>query len=240
MRKLGPTGRAITILAGVALTAFVVSTAAVSSATTSNNVPAISVKYHFTSFGITGGVSTASPSRPTTFSLTFATSFTLPANSPGIVNKSTGTLDAVMVRERVSYPLPAGRAAAPLVGPVQLPFSSEHLTLVVAVKGSCFTQDPASGMYVFHGTTRCATAKLTLGPKTYAVSSLLRRITGSFTPVAGAVGDWTGSLGATFANPGYTFPVVTLGTGGGTSLIIGPNGGSVGTRSVTFTGSTKG
>jgi hypothetical protein len=154
------------------------------------------------------------------------------------VNSTTGTLDAVTVQERVSYPMPAARAAAPLVGPVQLPFSSEHLTLVVAIKGRCFVPDPATGSYDFQGTVKCATATLKLGSKTYRVSSLLRSITGSFTRVAGAVGDWNGSLSATFANPGYTFPIATLGSGGGTSLVIGPNGGSVGTQSIVFSGTT--
>ncbi len=240
MRKLGSTSRAIAILAGAGIVAFAVSTAAVSSATTSGGVPAISVKYHFTSFTVTGGVSTGSASNPSTFSLSFTTSFSLPANSPGIVDNATGTLDAVSVQERVSYPIPAGRAAAQLVGSVQLPFSSQHLALVVAIKGSCFVSSPASGGYVFRGTVKCATATLTLGGKSYKASSLLRSVTGSFTPVAsGAAGEWNGSLGATFANPGYTFPVATLGSGGGTSLIIGSNGGSVGTRSITFTGTTS-
>lgn len=233
MRKLGPTGRAIAILAGAGIAAFAVSTTAVSLATTNNNnVPAISVKYHFSAFSFTGGVSPGNR-RESTFSLTFSSSFTLAANSPGIVNKTTGTLDAVTVQERVSYPVPGGR----LVGPVQLPFKAERLTLVVAIKGSCFVFAASSGQYVFHGTVKCATATLTLGGKTYKVSSLLRSITGSFAPVVGAVGGmWNGSLGATFANPGYTFPVATLGSGGGTSLVIGSNGASAGTQSITFKG----
>lgn len=239
MRKLGATSRAFAILVGAGVAAFAVSTAAVSSATTNGGAPAISVKYHFAAFGFTGGVSTSNASRPSTFSLSFTSSFTLAANSPGIVNSTTGTLDAVTVQERVSYPLPAARAAAPLVGPVQLPFSSEHLALVVAIKGRCFVNDPATGAYQFRGTVKCATATLKLGSKTYNVSSLLRSITGSFAPIAGAVGDWNGSLGATFANPGYTFPVATLGSGGGTSLIIGANGGSAGTKSVVFSGTTS-
>lgn len=192
----------------------------------------MTVKYHFASFAFSGGVSTANPSKPATFSLSFSTSFALAANSPGIVNKATGTLDAVTVIERVSYPLPGSRT---LVGPVQLPFSSERLALVVAIKGQCFVPQPAGG-YAFKGSLKCATASLTLGQKTYNVSALLRSVTGSFALVDPAARDWKGSLGATFANPGYTFPVATLGSGGGTSLTIGLNGASAGTQSVTFAG----
>jgi hypothetical protein len=245
MRKLGSTSRAIAILAGAAVAAFAVSTAAVSSANTTSDVPAISVKYPFAAFSFSGQVSPAGPvvlagqAGASTFSLNFASSFTLAAASPGIVNSATGTLDAVTVQERVSYPVPGGR----VIGPVQLPFKAEQLTLIIVIKGSCFIPDPASNEYVFHGTVKCATATLTLAGKTYKVSSLLKAITGKFVPVVGAASvasaTWNASLAATFANPGYTFPVATLGRGGGTSLIIGPNGASLGTQSIIFTGGAQ-
>lgn len=49
-------------------------------------------------------------------------SLTLAANSPGIVNSATGTLENVTVTERVAYPVPG---SGQFVGPAQLPFSSD-------------------------------------------------------------------------------------------------------------------
>jgi hypothetical protein len=235
VRLRGSSARATAILAGAAVAAFAVSTAAVSSATTHVSLPAAGFKYPFSSFSFSGGVSTTAPANPKTFSLTFTTSFALNANSPGIVNQQTGTLDTVTIKERVSYPIPGG---AQLVGPAQLPFSSEKLMLLVAVAGKCLILQPSSGQYVFTGSLSCVTSTLTLGTTSYNVASLLTSVRGSFTPPNPASGtEGSGSLTASFANPGYTFPVATLGSYGGTTLQIGSNGATVATQGVTFTGS---
>jgi len=236
VRNLGTSTRAIAILGGAAVAAFAASAAAVSSATTHVPIPAVTVSHPFTAFSFTGGVSTGNPTKPAAFSLTFQTSFMLAADSPGIVNPTTGTLDNVTFIERVSYPVPSSKASPRFVGPAALPFVSDKLTLTVGIKGSCFVPSPAGGSYVFKGTLRCATSTLKLGGKTYNVSALLRSINGSFTQVPGAVLMWTGELTATFASPGYAFPVATLGSGGNTELVIGSNGATVGTRSVDFAG----
>ncbi len=222
--------RAIAILAFAGAAAFTISTAAVSSATVGQAPVAAAIQFPFATFSFTGGVSTPQPSRPSSFALNFTTSFTLSANSTGIVNPTTGTLDNVTIAEKVSYPVPGTK----FVGPVRLPFKSEKLVLTVAIKGSCFVPLPAGG-FAFHGSLKCVTSTLTLGSKTYKVSALLTSISGNF---AGAVGapQWTGSLQAGFSNPGYTFPVATLGSGGSTSLTIGSNGGRLATRGITFTG----
>jgi hypothetical protein len=232
MKLWGSPARAIAILAGASIAAFAVSTAAVSSATTHLRMSSAASKYPFSSFSFNGGVSTSTPANPTTFSLTFTTSFALAANSPGIVNTATGTLDKVTVTERVAYPIPA--SGAQLVGPAQLPFSSEKLALAVAIKGRCLIPS-GNGTYVFSGSLSCVTSTLTLGSTSYSVSSLLTSINGTFTPPSPASGLGTGSLTASFSNPGYTFPVATLGSGGSTTLTIGPNGASAATESVTFT-----
>jgi hypothetical protein len=232
----GSSARAIAILAGAGIAAFAVSTAAVSSATTHSSSPSVAAKYPFSPFSFSGGVSTSAPANPTTFSLSFTTSFGLAAGSPGIVNSTTGTLDKVTVTEKVAYPIPA--TGAQLVGPAQLPFSSEKLALAIAIKGSCFVLQAASGNYVFTGRLSCVTSTLTLGSTSYKVSSLLTSLSGSFTPPGPASGEGSGTLTASFSNPGYTFPVATLGSGGGTTLTIGSNGATVPTQSVTFTGST--
>lgn len=227
----GTSARAVAILAGAAAAAFAISTAAVSSATTNQASAAAAVKFPFAKFSFTGGVSTAKPARPTTFALTFGTSFTLNAHSPGIVNPATGQLDNITITEQVGYPIPGGR----FVGPVRLPFRAETLVLSVRLQGTCFVAQP-NGSFVFRDRSRCVTSTLKLGSKTYKVSALLVTCDGSVVPSPTGAPVWTSSIRATFRNPGYTFPVATLGAGGFTALTIGTNGGKLATRSVAFAG----
>jgi hypothetical protein len=225
------TTRAIAILIGASAVAFAISTVAVSSATARSSVPGAAVKYPFAKFAFTGGVSTTKPGKPSTFGLTFKTSFTLNPKSPGIGIATTGTLQNVAITERVSYPIPGGA----FVGPVRLPFASETLVLAVAISGKCFVVQP-NGDYGFKGKLSCVTSTLKLGSKTYKVSKLLTSVGGTFTVSPTGADQWTASLHAEFDSPGYTFPVATLGSGGFTSLIIGSNGGKLPTRSITFSG----
>ena len=231
MGKPGISIRAIAILASAGAAAFAISTAAVSSATTSQVSAPTAAKFPFTKFSFVGGVSTSAPAKPKTFALTFKTSFTLSPNSPGIVDPTTGTLDNVAITEQVAYPVPGGG----FVGPVRLPFRSETLALGVTLKGTCFIAQPTAG-YEFRDSQGCVTSTLKLGSKTYKVSALLVTCDGSVVPNPTGAQQWTSSLRATFRNPGYTFPVATLGSGGFTALTIGPNGGKLHTRSVAFAG----
>ena len=119
---------------------------------------------------------------------------------------------------------------------MRLPFRSETLVLTVSLKGTCFVAQP-NGSFTFRGGTRCVTSTLKLGSKTYKVSALLVTADGSVTPNAtGAPRQWSSTIQATFRNPGYTFPVATLGSGGSTALTIGSNGGKLSTRAVAFSG----
>jgi len=230
MSRLGPSARAAIILAGAGVAAFVASTAAVSSASTTTPKMPAAAKFPFAKFSFTGGVSTSAPSRPSTFTLTFSASFTLGAGSPAIASQA-GVLGNVLIEERVGYPVPGGR----LVGPVQLPFKTERLTLLVGLKGSCFVLNQ-DGSFTFNGSLRCVSAALKLGIKTYRVHALLKLVRGTFTPNPTGAPQWTASLSATFKSPGYTFPVATLGSAGFTMLKVGLNGGTLRTRSITFSG----
>jgi len=228
----GTSARAIAILASAAAAAFAISTAAVSLATTSQAPSGVAaVKFPFAKFSFSGGVSAAKPARPTTFTLTFMTSFTLSPNSPGIVDPTTGLLDTMTVTEQVAYPVPGGK----FVGPVRLPFRSETLALTVSLKGACFVAQQ-NGSFTFRNNKQCVTSTLKLGSKTYKVSALLVTCDGSVTPNPTGAPQWSSTLRATFRNPGYTFPVATLGSGGFTSLRIGGNGGRLATRAVAFSG----
>src|SRR5215469_6011123 len=159
MRKPATSARAIAILAGAAVAAFAVSTAAVTPATTNQPTGIAAFKYPFAKFSYSGGVSTSRPLKPSTFALTFNSQFTLAAKSPGIVDPTTGLLNDVTVTEQVAYPVPGGK----FVGPVRLPFKSEVLDLAVTLKGKCFVKSPKG--YIFRNARQCFTSTLKLGSK---------------------------------------------------------------------------
>jgi len=232
MRKPATSARAIAILAGAAVAAFAVSTAAVSSATTNQATGIAAFKYPFAKFSYSGGVSTSRPLKPSTFALTFNSQFTLAAKSPGIVDPTTGLLNDVTVTEQVAYPVPGGK----FVGPVRLPFKSEVLDLAVTLKGKCFAASPKGYIFTARNLQQCVTSTLKLGSKTFKVGALLVTCDGSVVPNPAAGNQWSASLGATFRNPGYTFPVATLGSGGFTALAIGGNGARRATQIISFSG----
>ena len=226
-------GAATAILTAVASLVFIVSSVAVSSASSPGNPNvAFASPYPFGKLALTGAVSTSGPGTEKSFTLSFTTSFTLAQNSPGIVSGSS--LGNVMISQHVAYPVPAHGS---FVGPAALPFATESLRLRVTILGRCFPNAPAAGAYVFTGSVaQCVAASLTLGSKTYSVKRLLLKVGGTFTPDPTGAGSWTGMITATFLNPGYTFPVATLGSGGNTTHTIGSNDGAVATQSITFGG----
>jgi hypothetical protein len=228
--------RAIAILAAAGVAAFVVSTAAVSASGStggpSRAARAASITYPFSRFSLTGGVSADVPSEPRVFSLTFPVSFTLAPNSQGIINPTNGKLNTVTVEQDVAYPVPAAGAAQ--VGPVALPFSSDSLSIIVVMNSFCWSPN-TRGVFTFKVTAGdCDTVQLVLNGTSYDVSSLVTSISGSMSPKDAAKFTWSGKLKATFVNPGYTFPIATLGSAGGTILTIGQDGGVAATRSVSF------
>jgi hypothetical protein len=218
-------------VAFAAVGAFVVSTAAVSSATSPADRSQAAPAFPFAKYAFAGSVVNTGGAKQTSFSLAYSTSFQLASNSDGLVDPASGTLKTVTIEEDVSYPVPgSGR-----VGPVGLPFASDKLAIVVMLQGTCFTPSPVGG-YQFSGDLNCTTALISLQDKSYKATSLLKSVSGSFTPSSSAPGSWSGKLAAVFTNPGYTFPVATLGTLGGSVLTIGDNGGSALTKKITFSG----
>lgn len=224
---------AVLILAIVGAAAFAVCTLAVSSASSRASRTALSIDTRFSVFSFDGSVGTGSPADPKTFTLSFDTEFRLAEDAPSVINEDRNSLKAIHIQEAVRYPVPSSKD---FVGPAKLPFGSRSLTLNVGIRGFCFPADP-NGSYTFNGKVgECATASLVLGEKRYKIASLLKSISGSFRPSSTDDRGWTGQLSATFRNPGYTFPVATLGRAGGTTFVIGKNGGRAATRSISFEG----
>jgi hypothetical protein len=218
--------RALVIIALATAIAFGASTLGVS-ALSGAAASSPQFQFPFAQFSYKGGVRSipATPGVPAGFSLGFTSKFTLATG--GSVTNAAGALDDVTIEQDVAYPVPSPNGA---VGPIALPFSSDSLSIIVVVPGSCFTL--RNGAFVFTGPATCAKATLTLNGNAYDVSSLLTKLTGK---VSVAAGIGTTRLGALFNDPGYTFPVVALGNEGvGTVFSIGSNGGSASPTSVTF------
>lgn len=120
------------------------------------------------------------------------------------------------------------------VGPLQLPFGSEALALQIVLSGQCFDQDG-----VFHagkGDVRCAEAKLTLGGESFFVDELLKAVEGRVWRT-GRDGEVVRMhFDASFGNPGYGFPIASLGEGSETTVLWGPFGGTAEVRKVSFSG----
>jgi hypothetical protein len=224
--------RALAILVVAAIGTFAVSTVAVSAMGAS--VPQLpAVQFPFSKFAFSGSVHSVTPktTNVTSYALGFHSAFTLAAGSDGLVDPATNALGDVKIQQDVAYPV--ANPGGSVVGPVGLPFSSDTLSLIIIVRGSCFTKN-AAGAFAFTGDTKCVTADLVLQGSSYDVSSLLGSVKGTFTPSSTVPGRWTGTIAATFTDPGYTFPVATLGPGGQTSFSIGNDGASGPTKRVAF------
>ena len=233
---------ALVVLGAAGLGAFALSTAAVTAAGPAVASSSAASPYPFTNLSLTGGVR---PSAANAFSLDFTTTFTLSPDSPGITAPNpdiaaatqTPPLANVTLEDSVSYPVPSG-GSEQSVGPVGLPFTTQTLKLSVQLSGNCFVKQlnaKSQVMYVLQGSpSACAAATLTLSDNSYDVSSLFDSVAATFTQTWPQT--WKGVISANFENPGYAFPVSSLGGGGGTSLRIGPNGGDASTRAAGFAG----
>lgn len=150
-----------------------------------------------------------------------------------LANDQQGMPD-VMIRQTSQYPTLQLDDQVEFVGPVGLPFGSEELGLSIVLFGDCFGED--GRFELGKSDVRCAEAKLALGDEAFDVGELL-------TAVEGRV--WrTGRNGevvrmkfdASFADPGYGFPIATLGEGSETTVMWGQFGGTTEVRRVNFSG----
>lgn len=140
----------------------------------------------------------------------------------------------IVIHESIRYPALALDDQVEFVGPVGLPFGSEELALTIALAGGCFDDD---GRFALGKTdVRCADAKLTLGGEAFDVSDLLTELEGRVWRTGRDQATVKMKFDASFADPGYPFPIASLGDGSTISVTFGPFGGTSEVRRVSFSG----
>lgn len=140
----------------------------------------------------------------------------------------------VVIHQSIHYPLLVLDDQIDFVGPAGLPFESHELALGITLAGECFED----GEFVFDhkADVRCAGALLTLGDVAFEVGDLLTAVKGRVW-LTGRQGDTVKMrFHATFADPGYPFPITSLGEGSETTVLFGPFGGTDEVRKVSFSG----
>ncbi len=140
----------------------------------------------------------------------------------------------VVIHQSIRYPLLALDDQIEFVGPVGLPFDSHELALGIVLAGACFED----GDFVFDhkADVRCVGAQLTLGDVAFEVGDLLTAVRGRVWRTGRDGATVKMKFDATFADPGYPFPITSLGEGSETTVRFGPFGGTSHVQRVSFSG----
>lgn len=165
-----------------------------------------------------GGVKSVVRDGERTYTLDFTAVFTPAADSEQGVGVDDGLPDLTM-RQTISYPTLSGDQE--FVGPVRLPFASESLGLDVHMAGECFEPQGRKGYVMKEFDPKCVQAFLSLGDRTFKVTDLFIDARSSVKPIGKDGASWMWKSTARFADPGYAFPIVSLGQDGSIEVLIG-------------------
>ncbi len=167
------------------------------------------------------------------YSLDFTATFTpSPGGDDQLAKVDERVPDLTMV-QWMSYPTLSDQQE--FVGPVRLPFESQTLRLQVELNGECFEPAGKDGGYQLRGfDPKCTEAWLFLGGTGYDVSDLFIDVDSRLKAVGRDGQTWMWRATATFEDPGYGFPIVSLGQGGWTEVVVGDMGGTTSTGKVKF------
>ncbi len=137
----------------------------------------------------------------------------------------------ILVRQTTSYPALSDEPQ--FVGPAALPFRSQLLVLRVKLLGDCFFASDQIGTFVLRDHEKCVRAILTLDGKAFNVSDLLISVNARLSPSSP---DGPGKLVviALFEDPGYPFPIASVGDKSHTTFIMGDFGSRTTIRRIRF------
>ncbi len=167
------------------------------------------------------------------YSLDFTATFTPAPDGEEQLAEIDGSVPDLVMVQSMSYPTLSDRKE--FVGPVQLPFESQTLQLRVEMNGECFEPVGKDGGYRLKGfDSKCTEAWLSLGDQSFNVSELFIDLDSRLKAVGRDGQTWMWRATATFEDPGYGFPIVSLGQGGSTAVVVGDMGGVTGTGKVRF------
>lgn len=192
----------------------------------------------FDSLKTSGSVKVKDQRGERTYHLNFRATFTLGddvADQATALHDEQGGLPDVVIEEEVLYPTLAVDQVD-FVGPVALPIRSQALVLRVEISGDCLTLGNRGRMSLGEFDPKCVGASLALAGEGFDVSDLLQSVEGRLWRVGRDKATWKASFKAIFEDPGYSFPIASLGEGSRMTLVVGQYGGSTEVSRIIFGG----
>lgn len=181
-----------------------------------------------------GGVKVFHQGESTMYRLDFTATFTpTPDGEKALHHDNGGAPDLVMMQS-IGYPTLSDQQE--YVGPVGLPFSSQQLQLTVQMNGECFEPFANAGWRLVDDSAKCVQAWLALGDAAFDVTELFAGVDSRLMAVGRDGRTWMWRSDASFRDPGYPFPIASLGNGGSMTVVIGDMGGTVDIGGVKFSG----
>lgn len=223
-----PALRSLLLVAAVAVAVFATTTLTIQAASDTTDQE-LAKAAPFRSLQTTGVVTQKTNVNQRNFySLDFRATF---SGDEVVVN---GTVPDIVIRQVAAYPTLSN--GPQFVGPAALPVKSQELALRVDISGKCFKQTDAGGFRLFGKPAECSRALLVLDGKAFDVTSLLRSLDAFLAPNGPNEPQGRLFTNAVFEDPGYGFPIASLGERSLTTLIIGDFGGRTAVRRVLFSG----
>lgn len=169
------------------------------------------------------------------YALSFSATFTPSTDSEQKLEPSDGKVPDLVMQQSIVYPTTSEDQE--YVGPMKLPFSSQTLALTVRMNGECFEPVGKGGGYRLDGfDPECTQADLALGDASFPVTDLFLDVDSRLQMVGQDGERWIWRSTAKFEDPGYAFPIVSLGQGGSMMVVIGDMAGINGIDRVSFGG----
>lgn len=236
-----PAVLSILLVAAVAVGVFATSSLAVPNTLSRGDPRVAQWDIPFESLRFDGGVRPNDTFEPTRHRLRSRAIFTLTPAGEDILHPGQPTIPDLTIVQSVAYPTQVA-AGAQFAGPLALPFGTQELVLTITLYGECFEPTFKGGFRLRPTGPECAAASLQLvGGENFDVTGLLVSVDARLFYLAERGATWALTGGATFDDPGYSFPIATTGRGGASWLLIGPPsapliGGMAGIRYVEFIG----
>ncbi len=222
-----PVVRSLLLVAAVAVTVFATSTITIQAASDVTDAQLADAK-PFRSLQTVGAVAErVNANQRTFYRMDFRAIF------GGEPIASSGAIPDIVIRQVAVYPALSDEPQ--FVGPAALPFRSQELALRVDLSGKCF-HEVKTGFRLRGKPGECARALLALDGKAFDVTDLFRSLSAFIAPNGPNEPDGRLFVTATFNDPGYGFPIASLGERSQTTLIIGDMGGRTTVRRVVFSG----
>lgn len=173
----------------------------------------------------------------TTYRLNFKATFTIGDDAAGAgpsLWAEPGMLPDVLIDQRILSPRVVDQVA--FVGAVGFPFESAETGLRVQITGDCFTAEKATRLVLADDAAECVEAMLTVDDRGFEVGELLKSVEGRLWQVGKDGMTWKIRFDAEFSDPGYAFPITSIGEGSTTMFRLGDFGGMTEVRRVRFSG----